>query len=147
MFAHNRGPFRSRKNRTAEAATPAAHESNGGNPMDPHHTIGDGTPIGELIVRRDSERASEAAEAVDNGNRLALCMEWQLLAIADAPVTFVPGEEPEEIDDILIGRVAARVSEDRDELARQLHHLDKQALVAQHDDFLDVVREHMRGES
>jgi hypothetical protein len=124
--------------------------------------LGDGTPVGEIIRRLERERQVEAAEGMDNGHRLMQCMEWELLAIADAPVTFVPGEEPEEIDpeeidDILIGRVAARVSEDRDELARQLHHLDKQAprriyreaqaLVAQHDDFPDVVREHMRGES
>jgi hypothetical protein len=116
----------------------------------------DGTPVGEIIARRDTERAMEAAESLDNGHRLARCMEWELLAIADAPVTVVRDGEP-EVDEALVGRVAARVSEDRDVLVGELHHLDKHAprrlyiealaLVAQHDEFLDAVREHMRGRS
>jgi hypothetical protein len=111
----------------------------------------DGTPIAELARRRDRE--IEAAESRDNGVRLAMCMEWELLAIADAPVTVGAEGEP-EIDWAVVGRVAARVSEDRDELARQLHHLDKHAprrvyieamaLVAQHDEFLDSVRDGLR---
>jgi hypothetical protein len=87
------------------------------------------------------------AEAVGIG-------QMERLPIDDAPVTFVTEPEPEVVDEALIGRVAAKVSEWRDDLAHELHHLDKNAprriyrealsTIAQHDAFLDAVRDYQK---
>lgn len=101
----------------------------------------------------------EAVERTDAGVRLALPHFAEVVGIgrtgrspiAEAPVA---GAEEPEIDEVLIGRVAAQMSEWRDEAARELRHLDKNApraiyvqafaVVAHLGDFLDAVREHQK---
>ena len=108
---------------------------------------------------------ADLAEMLDNGVRLATMMGRELLSIADAPVTKVAemdfdglGAQPEpEIDEALVGRVAAQMSEWRDEAFRQLRHLDCNAprrihiealkVVVSIDDFLEAVAEHLREQS
>src|SRR4029077_21048127 len=149
-------PFKSSQTRTAPGATGAVqNQRRSGMRSTPagEGQITDGTPVGEIIARREVERHIDAAESMDNGHRLAMCMERELLRIADAPGTFVPDEDP-EIDWALVGVVAAKVAEWRDEMAARLHHLDKHAprrvyveamaLVARHDEFLEAVREGLR---
>jgi hypothetical protein len=149
-------------------------EPNGGNPMDhAGRRIGDNTPIGELIARREAERRGlrettdeelvDAPERMDGGMRLVVPMlfdglgpdpmpgETEHLPIEDAPL------EKVEVDDELIGRMADSVAEFRDEQFRKLRHLDKHAprrihveamaLVAKCDDFLAVVSEYFRSQS
>jgi hypothetical protein len=118
----------------------------------------------ERDARRELERLgalaptnaelSEAAEQMDAG----LSKAWpelfdglgadpepdtiERLAIEDVPVI--------EIDDAVIGRAADKVAEFRAEVGHELHHLGKyaprrihiqaQAVAAQCDDFLDLVR-------
>lgn len=121
--------------------------------MDPtQRNIEDGTPVGEIIARRERRRQIEAAELADNGVSLAMQKMWDEVLHFDG--LGAPDPEPEpiaaEVDDAAIGRAADKVAELRVEVARELHHLDKhaprriymqaQAVVAECDDFLGEVR-------
>lgn len=159
-FAHGRGPFRTSRKGAAGAALPTAQDNEpkgDATPMDQHRTL-------QLRETTDAELV-EAMERVDAGVRLAdprLAAEVGIgpverLPVGRAPLTVVPDPEPEEIDEKLIGRVAAQMSEWRDQAVRDLHHLDKNApraiyiealgVVAHLDDFLDAVREHQKGQA
>lgn len=163
----------SKRSGTAGDATPTGrnnHEPNGGTPMDPATNptpVPDGTPIDELIARRERKRL-DAAEQLDNGVRLASQQMWdEVLRIGEAQATPVAEEnlavkfdglgadpKPEpiaaEVDDAAIGRAADKVAAFRDEFAADLHHLRKhaprrlhieaKAMVDECDDFLGAVR-------
>jgi hypothetical protein len=115
-----------------------------------------------MSSRRDSVRDEptvaeliEARERADAGLRLAVPMlfdDTEHLSIDAVPVTKVA-----EVDEELVGRVADRTAEFRDTAVRDLHHLDKhaprriyheaQALIAQCDEFLAAVSDHLRSAS
>jgi hypothetical protein len=125
-------------------------------------TLRDGTPIGEIIARRERQRALatvsdadliEAREQMDGGLRLAFPSLFDAAPEPDAVRFDGLGADPvpvPEIDDAAIGRAADKVAAFRTDAARDLHHLDKhaprrvyleaQGLVAQCDEFLGAVR-------
>jgi hypothetical protein len=151
------------------AATPGRRESNGGNPMDPVHTISDGTPIGELIARHQEEKALavsdadliEARDRMDAGCRLVVPMLFDGLGSdpesGQTERLSVDATPALEVDDAVIGRAADKVAAFRTDAVRELHHLDKHApryihvealaLVDQCDEFLGAVRAYFREQS
>lgn len=157
-----RDPKSSKRSGTAGDATPAgrnSNEPNGGNPMDPAantNPIPDGTPVDELIARRERRRQIEAAELGDNGVGVAMQKMWDEVLRFDGLGAPDPKPEPiaAEVDEALIGRVGDKVAGFRDEFVRELHHLDKhaprrlyieaQAMVSECDDFLATVAAHFR---
>jgi hypothetical protein len=112
---------------------------------------------GSLRDEPTIEELVAAREQTDAGNRLAFPMLAERigggatdhLPIEDAPVMVV--------DEELVGRVADKAAEFRHEAFRELRHLDKNAprrihvaalaLVAECDEFLAVVSDHLRSES
>jgi hypothetical protein len=142
-MTHGRDHRTSKEDGTARAASPAGrnnHDAQEVCPVNRSDSIREEPTVGELIAAR---------EQTDAGLRLAMPMLFDGLGVDPDPEPIAA-----EVDEELIGKVAAKVAGFRDEFASELHHLDKhaprrlyieaQAMVSECDDFLALVAAHFR---